>query len=114
MGSINGLGWCVNEIAQFLYKEEQYEDLLQLISNVLHLYYEHIGKIGVEIGETHVLMGEMYERRARPNEARLQWLKAISIFQKIREKGWLAVALSGLGENERDRGEWSQAAQDFQ
>jgi len=113
MASINGPGLCFNEICEYLHRNGKYQELSDLISNLLRLYDKYVGRIGVEIGEVHVLLGEMYERTKRSGEARGQWEKAIRIFKEIGDQGWLAVALTGLGENQLDRGEWLDAEQNF-
>jgi tetratricopeptide (TPR) repeat protein len=124
MTSIEGPGSCFNEICTQLYREEKYQDLSDLVSNLSCLYDKCIDRIGVEIGETRVLLGELYEKTKkvtqnkeqsteRANQARWQWTKAIDIFKEIGDQGWLAVALSGLGENQLDRSEWSDAEKNF-
>jgi tetratricopeptide (TPR) repeat protein len=113
MESINVQGKCFDQICDALKRNGKYEELSDLISNLLRLYEKYVTTITDEIGEIYFQQGDIYKRTKRPEEATGQLRKAIHIFSKTGHNGWLVVALNSLGENQVDGSKWSEAQQSF-
>jgi len=134
-----GLGRWYDTICHSLFREEKYQELSDLISNLSRLCYKYARTIGREIGDARILLGKTCERKKKAcgeaeewsewdNIAMEQWTEAINIFKEIGDEERLTIALRGLGDNQLDRavvarplgkeklerGEWSEAEKIFQ